>query len=314
MQSVVVSVLMVTYNHQDYVQKAIQSVLNQETEFSFELLVGDDGSHDKTPGRILEASKDPRVIPFIRKENIGATNNLLDLQKHARGEYIAYLDGDDYWCDFQKLQTQINFLQSHPEYVACTHSCMLVDGAGNPCTKQHLKWIAEKAVFTIQDFHGIVLPGHLSTLMHRNAALKNDSAFEKIMTAHPVIADRSLFMYLLSKGPVFHLPQTMSCYRQTGADGARNATASIYKNNPHRVLDDYKYTKQLEQYATDLLGVDAGFRYHKRSIFASAVWGFVRHPSKDTASLISEILNEGSAVDYLLHFPTEVILKLIEKL
>ena len=308
-----VSVLMVTYNHQEYVQKAIQSVLAQDTDFPFELLVGDDGSTDRTPERILEAAEDPRVVPVLRKKNIGAANNLLDLQKHAKGEYIAYLDGDDYWCDPRKLQTQVDFLRSRPEYAACTHACLLVDAEGKACARQHLTWISEKEIFTIQDFRGLILPGHLSTLMHRSGVLRGDPAFETLMTAHPVIADRSLFLYLLSKGSAARLPQTMSCYRQAARDG-NNATTSVYKNNPDWVRDDYEYTKRLERYAEDLLGVDAGFRYRRRSLFASAVGNFARRPSKRGAGLVVEILKDGPALDCLLHFPAEVFWKLIQKL
>ena len=153
----------------------------------------------------------------------------------------------------------------------------------------------------------------MSTLVHRGDTVRGDPAFEDLMTAHSMIADRSLFLYLLSKGPAVCLPQIMSCYRQA-ARNERNATSSLYKNNPDRVRDDYEYTKRLERYAEDLLGVDAGFRYHRRSLFASAVWNFIRRPTRQGAALAAEILKEGPTPDCLLHFPAEVLRKMIQKL
>jgi glycosyltransferase involved in cell wall biosynthesis len=105
----VVSVLMVAYNHADYLAEAIDGVLAQRCGFPFELLIGEDCSSDGTLGIALEyQARHPDVIRVVRAEaNVGGDNNLARIRERARGRWIAYCDGDDYWCDPAKLARQV---------------------------------------------------------------------------------------------------------------------------------------------------------------------------------------------------------------
>ena len=122
-----VSVLCATYNHEEYLRQTLDSFLNQKTDFPFEVLVNDDASTDSTGDIIREyAAKYPDVIrPFYQKENLYSRRiNLYDVVffPACRGEYIAVCEGDDYWNDPEKLQLQVNWLDTHPEYSACVHN------------------------------------------------------------------------------------------------------------------------------------------------------------------------------------------------
>lgn len=128
-----VSVLMLTYNHEKYIAQAIEGVMMQKVDFYFELIIGDDCSTDKTTKIIQEyKNKFPDIIkPILRTENIGAGNNYVDINKKAKGKYIAHCEGDDYWTDPNKLQKQVDFLEANPDYViSYTDYSQTVEGSG----------------------------------------------------------------------------------------------------------------------------------------------------------------------------------------
>ena len=103
-----VSVIIPCYNFEDYIEQSILSVVAQKTNFEFEILVRDDFSTDKSQLNIERvANFNTNVRFFNPEENWGGDKNIKFLIEQAKGEYIAYLDGDDYWTDFFKLQKQI---------------------------------------------------------------------------------------------------------------------------------------------------------------------------------------------------------------
>ncbi len=309
-----VSVIMLTYNHEAYVRRAMESVLAQETAFAFELLIGDDASGDATPELIGELARGrENVFPVLRERNLGATNNLYDLQRRARGEYLAYLDGDDFWCDTHKLQKQVDLLDSDRTVIACTHRCRLVNEAGEPLGKQHLHWLSEKEEYSLADFHGIVLPGHFSSLVHRNFFAADGDRWRELITMHPVIADRSLSLLLATMGKIRQLPEVMGCYRV--ADKPKDsATDRLYRLNRDHVADDYEYTKELERYARETLGVDAGFGDHVCELFVSAAVQAVKAPSGEHFALLRRILRENDAARCWAKAPAVAVQKIKEKL
>lgn len=114
-----VSVCVITYNHEAFIAQAIESVLMQRADFAYELVIGEDCSTDGTRNIVQQyAEKYPEIIrPLFREENLGMHRNFVDTLAHCQGEYVALLEGDDYWTDSYKLQKQAEFLDEHPEYV-----------------------------------------------------------------------------------------------------------------------------------------------------------------------------------------------------
>ena len=113
-----VSANMITYNHESYIAQAIKGVLQQETSFPFELVLGEDCSTDGTREIVFDYQrKYPDIIRVITSDkNVGIHKNGIRAEKACRGKYIAYCEGDDYWHHPQKLQKQVDYLESHPEY------------------------------------------------------------------------------------------------------------------------------------------------------------------------------------------------------
>jgi len=110
-----VTVCVVTYNQEKYIEQCLQSIVDQETDFDFEIIVSDDCSTDKTREIIQSfADKYSNVKPLLREKNIGALENFVDTHRRAAGEYICHMDGDDYWLP-TKLQKQVDFLDDNSE-------------------------------------------------------------------------------------------------------------------------------------------------------------------------------------------------------
>jgi glycosyltransferase involved in cell wall biosynthesis len=112
-----VSINMITYNHAPFIVQAIEGVLQQKTDFLFELVIGEDCSTDGTREIVFEYQKKyPDVIRVITSdENVGMKKNGLRTRKACRGKYVAFCEGDDYWQHSLKLQKQADYMESHPE-------------------------------------------------------------------------------------------------------------------------------------------------------------------------------------------------------
>lgn len=118
-----VSVLMLTYNQQAFIGQAIMSVVNQQVDFRYEIVIADDCSQDDTPEICKRlASRYPSLIKLhLRKKNMGLIPNFLDAYSCCRGKYIAICEGDDYWTSSHKLMRQVSFLDAHPDFTIAFH-------------------------------------------------------------------------------------------------------------------------------------------------------------------------------------------------
>jgi glycosyltransferase involved in cell wall biosynthesis len=116
-----VSVAMITYNHERFIAQAIESVLAQTTEFPVELVIGEDCSTDGTRAVIVEFQHryPDRIKLLLRDRNVGPIPNLAETLDACHGEYVAFLEGDDYWTAADKLQKQVDFLDAHPDRSMC---------------------------------------------------------------------------------------------------------------------------------------------------------------------------------------------------
>ena len=109
-----VSVCVVTYNQEKYITECLQGIVDQETDFYFEVIVSDDCSTDRTREIIqLFSERHPNITVLFRSENLGALRNFVDTHGQATGEYVCHCDGDDYWLP-GKLQAQVDYLDRHP--------------------------------------------------------------------------------------------------------------------------------------------------------------------------------------------------------
>ena len=138
-QAPVVSVCFITYNQAPYVAKALESILAQDFAQPWEIVIADDLSTDGTREILsdYESQYPSRIRILDRTHNMGPGPNFVDLLLSAKGQYIAYLEGDDYWCDPAKLSKQIAYMDAHPETVLTWHNYHIID-ENNKIVRSHV--------------------------------------------------------------------------------------------------------------------------------------------------------------------------------
>ena len=121
MDKPLLSICIISYNQVDYISQAIESAINQQMNFNSEIIIADDCSTDGTREIVMNyAVRYPGWIRVLeRNQNLGPANNFIDLIYAAQGKYIAYLEGDDYWTQNNKLQQQVDFLEQHADFAIC---------------------------------------------------------------------------------------------------------------------------------------------------------------------------------------------------
>ncbi len=219
--SPMVSVAIITYNHERYIRETIHSILNQETAFDFEVVISNDRSPDNTDRVIRECiaehPKGDLVRYFNQEKNLGPQPNSAFVREQCRGKYIAPCEGDDYWTDNAKLQKQVDFLESHPDFSLCFHNAYLVDETGTRSEEKLFRKYT-KDIYTIED----VLADWLiptASIMYRNSFLPPlpDWYFRA------PVGDVPVFAMLAARGPMKLLPGVMSAYRiHAGGVTAKN--------------------------------------------------------------------------------------------
>jgi glycosyltransferase involved in cell wall biosynthesis len=128
------SVAMVTYNHERFIAEAIESVLAQDVNFDYEIVIGEDCSTDGTRVVIQKFQQryPERIVVLWRERNIGAMPNAAGTFAACHGQYVAVLQGDDYWTSKDKLQKQVNFLDAHPDWAICCSRAQVKNESSMP--------------------------------------------------------------------------------------------------------------------------------------------------------------------------------------
>lgn len=146
-----VSVTVVTYNHQDYIAQCLDSILSQEVNFDYEIVIGEDASTDNTRKIVMSfADKYPNKIkPIFHQSNVGGKDNFISVNESAKGDYIAHIDGDDLMLP-GKLQKQSDFLDAHPECAIVCHNVRAFENKTNR-TLYYFNQRFKKPISTIED-------------------------------------------------------------------------------------------------------------------------------------------------------------------
>lgn len=210
---IVVSVWVIVYNHAKYIRKALDSILSQNTNFRYEIIVHDDASTDGTTDIIKEYwKKYPQIIiPIIQSKNIYKSK--IDINKEffiprSRGKYVSILEGDDYWTDTNKLQKQVDFLERHTEYIAVVHNTLKFNCKTGVCIPIN-KYKIDCEISLQNILENSYYSFHLNSIMFR---LKIDyPPFMNISLGY--FGDLSLRLLLISKGKIWFISDIMSVYR-----------------------------------------------------------------------------------------------------
>lgn len=316
MDEIAVSVIMICYNQAQYIEQAVSSVLMQKTNFRYELLIGDDASTDETPEILKKLQKQhPNIIRlFLRKHNLGATRNAYELLMEAKGKYLAFCEGDDYWLSEWKLSKQLDFLDKHKEYIGCSHYCVLVNEDGTPKGNNRISWVRYKDRFTWKDFSGgRYLPGQTASIMKRNIFQGDKGKYADIFLTHRNISDRQSMEIYLLQGDFHCIREYLSAYRQVLSP--RNVTYQAYKNNKSRCLQEILLVEEMERYAQRNIGKEVFFIKKRCDILIDAIKNVVFSKDKKQIAMLKEILCRIKLPPYAyLYLPYGVIRKIFFKL
>jgi glycosyltransferase involved in cell wall biosynthesis len=211
-----VSVIVISYNHEEFISECLDSILNQNCNFQYEILVGDDASSDSTAKLILEKQKQfPELLyPYVNKLNVGMNNNLANMIQLANGDFIAFCEGDDFWHNREKLQKQYDFLTKRLD-----HSMVYSDYGRLQKIDGCNYWLENTIDTRIPDGYAPstydLLKGihiHISAIMAKTSMVR-EFLMSNYFNPMLKLGDVPMFLYLSLLGDVEYLKFSVSTYR-----------------------------------------------------------------------------------------------------
>ena len=280
------SVLVLTHNHEAFIGQALDSVVMQETTFAYEIIVGEDGSTDQTRAIVEDYHRRyPELIrPVYQAGNAGVGANLRASFQACQGQYLAVLEGDDYWTSPHKLQTQADWLDAHPAYAMCYHDvvslCQGPDGSSELIPFE--RHTGEKTEIEFPDFLQTT-PTHISTVVLRQMP---EALPDWLFNVYPI--DMPLLILYAARGKVRRLPGGWSVYRVhmggswSGANRQRRVGQFVpmyarlhqhYQGTPHAAQLNWGYGKMFLSIADEStkLGSLAEARHYMGRFWAAEI-------------------------------------------
>lgn len=259
MSSPILSVLLVSYNHEAYIEQAIESILMQEVDFDYEIVMADDFSTDATR-QILDKyhTQFPAKFRFLDSGvNVGITRNYQRAFKACRGEYIAVLEGDDYWTSPHKLSRQVKFLHEHRECSFCFNRFLTSsEPAGRFVAQPFFDVSQAYALLTIDQLIRDNFVGNFSTCMYRK---------DVVSRLGETLYDMKVYDWMFNimnarLGMIGYLPEIMSVYRLHSFGTWSGKPLEEKMNETLSLIDNYNQYLNHE--------FDADFQHHKNAIQA----------------------------------------------
>lgn len=275
------SVAMITYNHERFIAQALESVLAQRVKFEYEILIGEDCSTDGTRAIILEFQKRyPERIKVLPSErNIGPMRNFERTITACRGQYVAFLEGDDYWTSGAKLQRQVDFLDIHIDRAICCHRVRFYREASSENFDVRFDVFPPRPAgpYTIEDLLKENFVMTCSTVLRRELIVPFPKWFFKMK-----LGDWPLFALVAGHGKIELMDEIMAVYRIH--------PGSMWSSQPHAT--------QLRECARMLIALDKelGYRY------TSAIRGTVASAYLDLANAARFNGSRMETAKYLLHY------------
>jgi len=205
------SILLFTYNQERFIRQALDSVFMQRMDFPIEVVIADDYSQDSTlaiASEYQDRAHNVRLLPA--EEKIGITRNLQRGFAACRGEYIAILEGDDYWISPNKVKMVSTFLDQHQECSFCFHRLIRFDETSD-CATVHpmIEATSDFTVFSASDLARGNIIGGLSTCTYRREVIESlDPGLWKLK-----VREWPFNIVVATHGPVGYVPEVLSIYR-----------------------------------------------------------------------------------------------------
>jgi glycosyltransferase involved in cell wall biosynthesis len=237
-RDIFVSVIMITYKHEQFIAKAIEGILMQKCDFEVELIIADDCSPDKTEEKVFQIIKNHPKNSWIKytkhKTNKGMISNFNWVLNQCKGKYIAMCEGDDYWTDPLKLQKQVDFLETNSDFNLCFHKVYYVDENNKEIPFNDYN----KDTKEVTCFEDLAPGNYINTcsILLRNL---------EILKSPPTLLNNALpgdwvinLLVVGKKGKIKMFNQQMAAYRlhSGGVWGLKNKNCKICKNSRKFIL------------------------------------------------------------------------------
>jgi len=245
-----VSVFLITYNHEKYIGTAIESIVSQNVNFDFELVIGEDYSKDKTRAICEQyAAKYPSIINLLPSDkNYGPMGNTIRTLYACTGTYIALCEGDDYWTDNNKLQKQADFLDANPDYSMCFSEVQVIDEMGWQLPDERYFPKIGKDTITMED---IILSDvsliPTATIFFRNLLPNPFPDFYY----HTFSGDLFLHLLLADKGKAKYMHEKLAVYRNH--EGGLTKSPAQIEKTLNNIFQFYVTVNEYFNYKYDAL-------------------------------------------------------------
>ena len=302
-----VSISMLTYNHEKYIEQAIKSVLMQEVDFDYQLIIGEDCSTDNTRNIVIKYAQayPDKIIAILHDKNVGMKENVFAVRKFLTGKYIALLEGDDCWLNKSKLFKQVHFLEENTQYYAVAHKHYEIDSNGNRITGikllEYNSGYTNKKIYTLKEFEGYYLSAHTSTIVYRNIFYKLTPEQICYYDNCNAIGDRKLNLILAVLGGVYKLDEYMSAYRHHG----ESWTEQKYPGG--LAFYGYKVMSDLEKLARDMFKIEINFQEAKLRAWYGTCIALLKSFNKENYHAVLTILNDGNKSKKILFLLTHTL-------
>jgi len=229
------TVCVITYNQAPYIRQCLDSILAQDVDEPFEVVVGDDCSTDETRSIIEDyVARYPGIVRLVPGEkNRGATANYFATHAEASGEFVAHIDGDDY-CLPGKLRAQLDAMQRHPDCTVCAHDCVVFDESTSRIESKHF---FRKRLKLNQQNEAVLdisfLAAHLPFFAHSTKMYRRSAAEGLIYEGREMI-DCHWHLYHAGRGSIVYINKVLGAYRR----GVGVSHASLSVQVPSQYLRD----------------------------------------------------------------------------
>ncbi|QNL20590.1 glycosyltransferase family 2 protein [Hyphobacterium sp. CCMP332] len=246
------SICTVAYNHENYINDCLKGLLNQKTNFKYEILVHDDASTDSTQSIIKECESKNRgkIRAIYQSDNQWIRKNINPLSQFlipkAKGKYLALCEGDDFWIDDNKLQKQVDFLESNPDFNICGHVTGVIiednieyNSEKRPNSKYVGRKLYQKDIVKMMTKVGPTF--HTSSFVFRKSALTDKNLISK-----STVGDYVILLNMTNYGFAYVLPDEMSVYRKTIQGFSHKNENDSFKHSRNKV----KFFSSMNQYTS----------------------------------------------------------------
>jgi glycosyltransferase involved in cell wall biosynthesis len=244
------SVCLITYNHEKYIAAALDSILAQQTDFPVRVIIGEDGSTDNTRAICEEyCRKFPELFLLLPAEkNMGMMKNFIRTYKACAGDYIAFIEGDDFWTDTKKLQKQVDFLKVNESYSLSFHNVNMLFTRNQVNAEKPFHTSMEKDSFDTEDLMQQWFIPTCSVVCRVYADFDLPEWYVNCKSG-----DIPFLLLMSLKGKIKYLPEMMGVYRvhDTGVSATHNdydkiiAMVYIYEN--FNIHTNFRFRKKIRE-------------------------------------------------------------------